>query len=201
MPGSGQATPTPETLPPLAAPSKPTFAVERGGIVEEVTFSGRISPVREETLHFRADGRVAKVAVKEGDKVKKGDLLAELEIADLVNQTAQAQLALEQAQIKLKNAEDAASEQRFQLESTLKSGAARAWPKPKLRDPGPSVAIAAANSDKALAAVQTGAGCLRPARQLGNSGEALNLERRTLDYEIAKAQYELAVQSQKIMAV
>jgi len=146
-----EATVTP--IPTAVVPSKPTYKVQRGPIAEEVKFTGRIAPVQEEELFFRMDGRVAKVLVKQGDQVKKGDLLAELEINDLLNQLAQAKVNLEQAQLQLKQAEESAAGNKAQAEIALEVAKLR-LAQAKAQDPSPSVAIAAANRDKAAAAVQ-----------------------------------------------
>ena len=190
-----EATPTP--VPTAVVPSKPTYKVERGEVVEDIKFSGRIAPVQEEQLFFRVDGRVATVNVQQGDQVKKGDVLAELEISDLLNQLAQAKVTLEQAQLRLQNAQESLSEQRTQAEIALEIAKLK-LAQAKAQDPNLNVTIAAANRDKAEAALKAAQAAYdRRARQPGveASAEAANLQRATLDYEIAKAQYEQAVQA------
>mgnify|MGYP005840776875 CR=1 FL=1 len=197
--GAGREEATPTPMPTAAVPSKPIYKVERGLVVEELKFTGRIAPVQEEQLFFRTDGRVAMVAVEQGAKVKKGDLLAELEVSDLQNQLAQAQLNLDAAELRLKNAEQSSAEQRTQLEIALETARLR-LAQAKVKDPAPSVTIAAANRDKAAAAVQAAQAAYDVRAQrpgAAGSPEAASLQRATLDYEIAKAQYELALQNQK----
>jgi multidrug efflux pump subunit AcrA (membrane-fusion protein) len=89
------ATPTP--IPTAIVPRKPTYTVQQGEVVKELTFSGRISPVVEEELFFRTSGRVRSVFVKRNDMVTAGTLIAELEIDVLERELASAQLELEQA--------------------------------------------------------------------------------------------------------
>ena len=101
--GASQATPTP--LPTPVVPEKPTYAVERGTVVNTLSFTGRVSPVQEQELFFKTDGFVADVYHKRGDEVEAGDLLAELEIGDLQNRLAQQQVALQTAEITLAKAE------------------------------------------------------------------------------------------------
>lgn len=187
------ATPTAAPTPVVAA--KPVYQVQRGTVTDEIVFSGRFAASLEENLFFRMDGRVAKIGVRVGDTVKAGDILAELEISDLQNQQAQAQLTLQQAQIKLRSAQDNVAEQQVQLKLALETAQLR-LDQAKVRDPEPSVAIAAANRDKALAAVEAAQAAYDRRGQVSGSAEALALQRATWDYEIAKAQYVLAVQTQ-----
>ena len=91
-----QATPTAIPLPIIA--EKPTYEVQRGEMISELKFSGRIAPVDTQELAFAADGRVAKIYVRRGDVVTKDQLLAELE-------TGQDEFALRRAQVNLKIAQ------------------------------------------------------------------------------------------------
>lgn len=95
----GQATPTP--LPPVVSYESAIFTVERGPIVAETSIMGEIVPSKQEELFFRTSGYVTRVVVKQGDKVKKGDILAEMQVEDLVNQLQQANIDLEVAQANL----------------------------------------------------------------------------------------------------
>jgi multidrug efflux pump subunit AcrA (membrane-fusion protein) len=106
-PGSTPAPqPTPTFWPTAVVPEKPTYTVERGTVVDSLTFTGRVSPLREEELYFRTDGRVLEVYVDRGDMVQTGDLLAELDVAALHRQVAKAELALESAMTDLDSAEE-----------------------------------------------------------------------------------------------
>ena len=93
QPNRDVATPTP--LPTPIVPTKPTYQVQRGEVVDKLDFTGRIAPVIEEELFFRTGGYVDVVYVKRNDEVQAGDILAELEVTDLKNQLAQAEAALE----------------------------------------------------------------------------------------------------------
>lgn len=97
------ATPTP--IPTPVVPVKPTYKVQRGEIVDELTFSGRISPVVEEELFFRASGRVRAVFAKRNEMVKKDQVVAELEIDGLERELNSAQLTLERAEVMLASAQ------------------------------------------------------------------------------------------------
>ncbi len=97
----GKREPTPTPLPPISSYEKTVFTVERGSIVAERSAMAEVVPSRQDELFFRASGFVTRVAVKEGDLVKAGDLLAELQVDDLLNQLEQATIDLEVAQSNL----------------------------------------------------------------------------------------------------
>ncbi|WP_436323195.1 efflux RND transporter periplasmic adaptor subunit [Vibrio cidicii] len=64
----------------------------------DLTFNGVVRAAQRADLAFRISGRLTDIAVKEGDQVKKGQLLATLDSRD-------AKTALEAAQLELKNTE------------------------------------------------------------------------------------------------
>jgi multidrug efflux pump subunit AcrA (membrane-fusion protein) len=97
--------PTPTPIPTPVVPVKPTYKVQKGEIVDEITFSGRISPVVEEELFFRASGRVRSVFVRRNDIVEQGQVLAELEIDALERELNSAQLQLERANVLFEQAQ------------------------------------------------------------------------------------------------
>ena len=66
-----------------------------------VIASGTARPVSEQTLAFKVSGIVAKVLVKEGTFVKKGMLLAILELDEIDAQVAKARAVVKDAQRKL----------------------------------------------------------------------------------------------------
>ncbi len=100
---AGEPTPTP--IPTTAIALKPTYQVQVGEVVKTSKFSGRISPVVEEELYFRADGRLRAVFFKRNDAVAKGDVIAELEIDGLERELKAAELELERAEVTLAEAE------------------------------------------------------------------------------------------------
>lgn len=93
-----QATPTP--LPTSIVPLKPTYTVQRGEIIDQLQFTGRVTPVEEFPLYFETSGRVRQVYIDEGETVKAGDIIADLEgIDDLQRQLEANQLNLRRAQL------------------------------------------------------------------------------------------------------
>ena len=100
-----EATPTP--IPPPPVPVKPMYTVQRGTVIDSLSFTGRVAPVIEEELFFREGGRAKRVYVERNDMVEAGTLLAELENDDLVRQLQQAEIQLETDQLNLQAALDA----------------------------------------------------------------------------------------------
>ncbi|MCL4869819.1 MAG: HlyD family efflux transporter periplasmic adaptor subunit [Anaerolineae bacterium] len=96
---------TPTPIPTPIVPERPTYIVQRGNIINTLEFTGRVSPILEQELFFRSDGFVDQIFVQRGERVQAGAVLAQLEIGNLENQLAQAQVALETAEIRLAKAE------------------------------------------------------------------------------------------------
>jgi len=75
--------------------------VERGTMLVAVSASGSIEPRARAGLTFEVPGRVAEVAVKVGDAVAAGDVLAQLDTDRLALQVEQSQAALASAEAQL----------------------------------------------------------------------------------------------------
>ena len=101
----GGTAPTPTPLPTPVAVEKPSYTVQRGTVVKTLEFTGRVSPVTEQDLFFKRNGHVSTIHVSRGDQVTAGELLAELELGDLENQLAQAEVTLQTAETTLVKAE------------------------------------------------------------------------------------------------
>ncbi len=87
----------PTATPPPAQPS----IAGTPAAPNTVSAEGRIEPARDATLAFRLAGRVAQIPVAEGAVVKAGEVLIQLEDADLKAAVAQAQAALDLAEAQL----------------------------------------------------------------------------------------------------
>lgn len=81
----------PTAIPTPVVPSKPVYQVERGKIVYERRFFGRITPLVTEEIAFEIDGRVLEVLVEAGVDVIEGDILARLNTAGLESQLLDAE--------------------------------------------------------------------------------------------------------------
>lgn len=96
----------------LVWPSDPPKAilkapVTREDIAQTVLASGVLQAVEQVDVGAQVSGQVTKLAVEAGDRVKKGDLLAEIDplIAQNNLKTAEAELASNRAQLKIKQAQ------------------------------------------------------------------------------------------------
>ncbi|RQM71770.1 efflux RND transporter periplasmic adaptor subunit [Aeromonas jandaei] len=96
----------------LVWPSDPPKAilkapVTREDIAQTVLASGVLQAVEQVDVGAQVSGQVTKLAVEAGDRVKKGDLLAEIDplIAQNNLKTAEAELASNRAQLKIKLAQ------------------------------------------------------------------------------------------------
>ncbi|MFQ3630323.1 HlyD family efflux transporter periplasmic adaptor subunit [Roseiflexus sp.] len=101
---AAQEPPTPTPLPPDPALERPTYVVKRGAIERVVTVTARATPVDMVRLAFRRDGRVNSVNVSRGDVVKEGDVLAELQQEEALDELRRAEDDLAQARRDLESA-------------------------------------------------------------------------------------------------
>ncbi|GAB4112929.1 MAG: efflux RND transporter periplasmic adaptor subunit [Roseiflexaceae bacterium] len=92
-------TPTPRPAPPSL--EKPTYTVQRGEVVDKLEVSGFVSAKRQQELSFTQNGFLKVVYVERNSVVKKGDLLAELDLGELPNQLRQAEVSYDQAKLAL----------------------------------------------------------------------------------------------------
>jgi HlyD family secretion protein len=84
-----------------AAPTYTTEAVRRGNLSFAVTANGTLQPTRSVNIGSELSGTVARVLVDVNDRVKKGQLLVELDTAKLQAQTVRSRASLAAAQAKV----------------------------------------------------------------------------------------------------
>lgn len=97
-------------IPTPIVPTKPTYTVQRGDVINQVEFTGRITPVDQVDLSFRTNGYVKNIFVDRGDDVTEGQVLAELEVSDRQNQLAQSELSLRTSETQLAAAQQVISD-------------------------------------------------------------------------------------------
>jgi HlyD family secretion protein len=97
-------------------------AVTRGDLVVSVSGDGRIASSQEARLTFSSGGKVNKIAVHEGDKVKTGDVVAALDTTSLQFAVQQAQMTVTQAEGTLMQAQLAQKSAENTLDNLKNSG-------------------------------------------------------------------------------
>jgi multidrug efflux pump subunit AcrA (membrane-fusion protein) len=188
----------------------------------QISASGSVAPVKTEHIVLAVDGTVLEVLVKAGDAVQAGDALLRLDTADLERSALLAELDVATAQNSLDQlrqpasateiaearADLASAEQKLidaqkpatQAEVTAaRASVASAWAKYNDLQAGPSDAELVkleANLRKAEVAMQEAQRNFDKVKWAGDSGmtaESAKLQDATIDYEAAKADYEVSV--------
>jgi HlyD family secretion protein len=150
-----------------AQPKYVTEAVARGNLVVKVTANGTLQPTNKADIGSELSGTVARVFVDVNDRVRRGQVLAELDTSKLRDQVARSQASLLVAQATVRQAqatmrEAAGNLQRLQEVALLSGGKvpsqielaaaeaalARAQAAAASADAGVSDARAAASSDR-----------------------------------------------------
>src|SRR5690606_13467710 len=72
-----------------------THVVERNTVVQQVIVSGRVQAVDDVNLAFETSGRVTRIPFSAGDKVVRGQILAQLDASTALAELASAQANLE----------------------------------------------------------------------------------------------------------
>ncbi|MEA3346002.1 MAG: efflux RND transporter periplasmic adaptor subunit [Chloroflexota bacterium] len=208
---------------PQAAGEMRMASVQRGTMVKAIDSTGNISARRDAELSFEVAGRVAQVHVEEGDRVETGQLLAELDTTDLEMEVAKARqsLAINEAQLAKLQTEPTEAElaaAQANLESARENlakvlegpseaelaaaGAALKAAQDSYEDvldgaDEDEITVAKADMEKAKEALkQAQAEYDKFAWRKGfeASPQAAELNRATVDYERARANYRLKIQ-------
>jgi len=79
--------------------------VERGDLAKSVVATGKVTPITKVEVKSKASGIVKKLYVDYGDRVKQGQLLAQLDKAEIQAQVDQSHAALEAAEANLKSSQ------------------------------------------------------------------------------------------------
>ncbi|HVB96799.1 MAG TPA: efflux RND transporter periplasmic adaptor subunit, partial [Chloroflexota bacterium] len=96
--------PTPTPVPTPADSNKPVYTVTKGTIEQVVKALGRIAANQESIMYFRENGRLYHMYVETDQKVKKGQLLAELDTGTLKDQVQTAKVQWDIAELKVQQA-------------------------------------------------------------------------------------------------
>ncbi|MFZ3000594.1 MAG: efflux RND transporter periplasmic adaptor subunit [Undibacterium umbellatum] len=162
-----------KAVPPDITPRVKTVTAQAGGEQRYRSLVGELQPAEVWNLAFPVQGRVMQLAVNEGDKVKKGQVLARLD-----------PLAYE---LKLKNARSGLQSAMTERKEKLDALAAQS----KLREQGYMTGNMLEKQRVELAASET---------RLSNSESALALAKRDLDYTVLLAPAEGRISARLIEA-
>jgi HlyD family secretion protein len=144
-----------------------TILVRRGTITATVEATGKVLSARQVELSLPFGGRVKRVAVSVGDKVKVGQILLELEAPDAERQVREAELNLAIRQLQLDKARAGASSEEIEISQS------------NLRRAALAKQVAQAAYDE-----------IASEENAEVSPEALALQQATIDYQIAQRNYE-----------
>jgi HlyD family secretion protein len=183
--------------PGATAENLETVTVERGDIEATVDATGSVDPARQVTLSFRTGGILSSLPVSEGDEVRQGETLAEVDTSELRLGVTQAQLALtsaEASQAKLVSSADADD-----IEAARANLASAEAALAKMRE-GPSadeITVAKADLRRAEIALQEAQELYDQYSWVGGIGalpQSVALQQATINYEQAQAAYNIAMQ-------
>ena len=79
--------------------------VEKGDLAKSVVATGKVTPITKVEVKSKASGIVKKLYVEYGDRVKKGQLLAQLDKIEIEAQVEQSKAGLEAAEASLKSSQ------------------------------------------------------------------------------------------------
>jgi HlyD family secretion protein len=80
-------------------------AVEKGDLAKSVVATGKVTPITKVEVKSKASGIVKRLLVDAGDKVKKGQLLAQLDKEEIEAQVEQSRAAVQAAEASLTSSE------------------------------------------------------------------------------------------------
>jgi len=170
--GERGGTPAPQAQArEVAAVSVAVAKIQMGSLTETASVTGDLQSYNDVVVATKLGGRFVEVRVREGDRVRKGDVIAVQDPTDLQLQLRQAESAVRAAEANLQQAEIAARTQPAQTEAQIQAAKA---------------ALEAARAR--LRALQTGA---RP-QERQQAEQAVAAARA--NFELAKANYERAQQ-------
>lgn len=170
--------------------------VRRGTLMATVSATGSISPLRQAEMAFSATGPITKLNVQQGDSVKAGQVLAQLDTRQLDLQLVQAEANLTAAQAKLSQVKSPSASDIAAAQASLASADAALA---QLKTPSQNdLIMAKSDVDKAKAAVDRAqadydriGGASNP--MIGALPQSVSLQQASLDYQKALAAYNSKV--------
>jgi len=173
-----------------------TVTVETGDIEATVDATGTVEPAAQVTLSFRTGGIVADTVVDEGDEVQEGDVLAQLETAELNLAVTQAELGLTNAEASLAKIQDGADVEEIEAARANLESAEAALTRLRAGSTQDEITVARADLVRAEIALQEAQELYDQWAWVGGIGalpQSVALQQATINYEQALAAYNIAV--------
>jgi HlyD family secretion protein len=189
-PAALQATAVPPTPTPVQVGSSAS-AISVGRI------TGNLASANQASLVFQMPGKIQAFKVKEGDKVRQGDVLASIDATAIQLQVAQAQAALTLAQARLDQTKTGGTPTDIAAARAAVAAAQANYNRVAQGPTADDIAIAKSNLDKAKAALDQAQSAYDKAGGATNPyvnllPSTLNLQLATSNYQAAEAGYNLA---------
>jgi HlyD family secretion protein len=178
-----------------AAPDYETVAVERGDIASTVSATGSVLPEREANLNFQGAGSVAKVAVKVGDQVRSGQVLAELDTSDIELAVRQAEISLRQAEAQLKQLSEGPNASDLAAAVAALDSAKSGYEQVLKGSDKDQLAAARAQVEQARVTLEQAQQAYDKIKDQPNAGmfpQSQQLQVATINYDTAQANYRVA---------
>lgn len=123
--GERGGTPAPQAQArEVAAVSVAVAKIQMGNLTETASVTGDLQSYNDVVVATKLGGRFVEVRVREGDRVRKGDVIAVQDPTDLQLQLRQAESAMRAAEANLQQAEIAARTQPAQTEAQIQAAKA-----------------------------------------------------------------------------
>jgi HlyD family secretion protein len=177
---------------PLSLKPTPTAIAALSDLENLVTASGTLVPAKRANLGFKIPGQVVQVSVQAGDAVKRGDVLARLDAAELDAAVAQAKSAVALAQANLDQLKAGASREDIAAAEANLNTARAQLAKVRAGASAEDIAIAKAGLDRAASALkdaQTEYDKVKDDPAIGMYPQSAALQAATEQYRIAEARY------------
>ncbi len=173
-----------------------TVTAERGDIEATVDATGTIEPAAEVTLSVRTGGILEAVMVQEGDEVQEGDVLAQLETAELELAVTQAQLGLTNAEANLSRIQAGVDVEDIEAARANLESAEAALARLRSGPTEDEITVARADLRRAEIALQEAQEVYDQWAWVGGIGalpQSVALQQATINYEQALAAYNITM--------
>ena len=171
-----------------------TVTVERGDIDATIDATGTVEPTAQVTLSFRTGGMLGAVMVEEGDEVQEGDILAQLETAELELAVVQAELGLTNAEASFSRIQAGADAEDIEAARANLDSAEAALARLRAGPTEDEITVARADLVRAEIALQEAQEMYEEWAWVGGVAalpQSVALQQATINYEQALAAYNI----------